>query len=138
MLLDYGATAARRLISITKANRGEQKIYQIDLGRLDRLTGPTIDCSDIRAPRDEFFEKAAVAWPPAKRADTCSRAKLAMRAKAHGFESIVIGLAVDENEIRPDVAVAVIAPFAGQWLIMSRRRKDTNNGLFNRAPQEAR
>jgi hypothetical protein len=40
-----------------------------------------------------------------------------MRAKAHKFEAVVIRLAVDENEIRPDVAVAVIAPFAGQWVI---------------------
>jgi hypothetical protein len=36
-----------------------------------------------------------------------------MRAKAHKFEAVVIRLAVDENEIRPDVAVAVIVPFAG-------------------------
>ena len=40
-----------------------------------------------------------------------------MRAEAHEFEAVVIRLAVDENEIRPDVAVAVIAPFAGQWVI---------------------
>jgi len=40
-----------------------------------------------------------------------------MRAKAHEFEAVVIRLAVDENEIRSDVAVAVIAPFAGQWVI---------------------
>jgi hypothetical protein len=40
-----------------------------------------------------------------------------MRAKAHKFEAVVIRLAVDENEIRPDVAVAVIAPFAGQLVI---------------------
>jgi hypothetical protein len=36
-----------------------------------------------------------------------------MRSKAHKFEAVVIRLAVDENEIRPDVAVAVIVPFAG-------------------------
>jgi hypothetical protein len=40
-----------------------------------------------------------------------------MRAKAHEFEAVVIRLAVDENKIRSDVAVAVIAPFAGQWVI---------------------
>jgi len=40
-----------------------------------------------------------------------------MRAKAYKFEALVIRLAVDQNEIRPDVAVAVIVPFAGQWVI---------------------
>lgn len=40
-----------------------------------------------------------------------------MRAKAHEFEAVVIRLAVDENEIRSDVAVAMIAPFAGQQVI---------------------
>ncbi len=40
-----------------------------------------------------------------------------MRAKAHKFEAVVIRLALDENEIRPDVAVAVIVPFAGQCVI---------------------
>jgi len=40
-----------------------------------------------------------------------------VRAKAHKFEALVIRLAVDQNEIRPDVAVAVIVPFAGQWVI---------------------
>jgi hypothetical protein len=38
-----------------------------------------------------------------------------MWAKAHKFETVVIGIAVDENEIWSDVTVAVIAPFAGQW-----------------------
>ena len=42
-----------------------------------------------------------------------SQPKLTMRAKAHKFEAFVIRLAVNENEIRPDVAVAVIVPFAG-------------------------
>jgi len=47
-----------------------------------------------------------------------------MRAKAHKFEAVVVRLAVDENEIRPDVAVAVIVPFAGQRVIEipARRR----------------
>src|SRR5260370_1244849 len=47
----------------------------------------------------------------------CSQAKLAMRAKAHEFEAVVIRLAVDENEIRSEMAVTVIGPFAGQWVI---------------------
>ncbi len=40
-----------------------------------------------------------------------------MRAKAHEFEAVVIRLSVDENEIWPHVAVAVIVPFARQWVI---------------------
>jgi hypothetical protein len=55
--------------------------------------------------------------PSIKRAPALSQPKLTMRAKAHKFEAVFIRLAVDENEIRPDVAVAVIVPFAGQWVI---------------------
>ena len=40
-----------------------------------------------------------------------------MRAEAYKFEAVVIWLAVDENEIRLDVAVAVIVPFSGEWVI---------------------
>ena len=37
---------------------------------------------------------------------TASQRKLTMRAKAHKFKAVVIQHALDENEIRPDVAVA--------------------------------
>ena len=37
-----------------------------DLARLDRMKDSDIDYSDIPPLGDEFFEKAAVAWPPAK------------------------------------------------------------------------
>jgi len=40
-----------------------------------------------------------------------------VRAKAHQFEAVSVRLAVDKNEIRPDVAVTVIVPFAGQRVI---------------------
>jgi len=41
-----------------------------------------------------------------------------VRAKAHKFEVVLIRLAVaEENEIRPDVTITVILPFAGQWVI---------------------
>jgi hypothetical protein len=40
-----------------------------------------------------------------------------MRAEPYKFQAFVIGLAVEENEIRPDVAVSVIVPFAGQSVI---------------------
>ena len=45
------------------------------------------------------------------------QAQLTMRAEAHKFEVVVVRLAVYENEIRPDVAVAMIAPFAGQRVV---------------------
>ena len=45
-----------------------------------------------------------------------------MRAKAHKFEALVIRLAVDEDEIRSDVAVTVIVPFAGQWVVETPAR----------------
>ena len=40
-----------------------------------------------------------------------------MRAEGHKFEAVFVRLAVDEDEIRPNVAIAVIVPFAGQWVI---------------------
>ena len=43
--------------------------------------------------------------------------KFAVRPKAHEFEAVIIRLAVDENEIRFDMAVAMIAPFAGKCVI---------------------
>jgi len=46
-----------------------------------------------------------------------SQPKFTMRAEAHKFKAVVIRLAVDENLIRPDVAVAVIVPFARQGVI---------------------
>jgi hypothetical protein len=35
-----------------------------------------------------------------------------MRAKSHKFEAVLVRLAVEENEIRPDVAITVILPFS--------------------------
>ncbi len=40
-----------------------------------------------------------------------------MRAKTHELEVVIIRLAVDENEIGLDMAVAMVAPFAGQRVI---------------------
>jgi len=56
-----------------------------------------------------------------------------MRAKAHTFEAVVIRLAVDGNEIRPDVAVAVT--------VASRRASHAPTNLrtsrcLSRAPVE--
>jgi len=40
----------------------------------------------------------------------------------------MIRLAVDENEIRPDVAVAVIVPFDGKWVIEIPARQQRVGG----------
>jgi uncharacterized protein (DUF4415 family) len=57
-----------RIISMRKANRYEQKsVIESDLARLDRMKDSDIDYSDIPRLGDEFFQKATVAWPPAKR-----------------------------------------------------------------------
>ena len=37
-----------------------------------------------------------------------------MRAEPHQLKAGGVGLAVDQNEIRPEVAVAEILPFAGE------------------------
>jgi hypothetical protein len=46
-----------------------------------------------------------------------SEAKLTVRAEAHQIEVFVVRLAVNENEIGPDVAIAMIVPLAGQRMI---------------------
>lgn len=43
--------------------------------------------------------------------------QLTVRSEAYEFERLGIRLAVDENEVRPDVAVAVIGPFTGQRVV---------------------
>jgi uncharacterized protein (DUF4415 family) len=43
-----------------------KKSIKSDLARLDRMKDSDIDYSDIPALGEEFFKKAAVAWPPAK------------------------------------------------------------------------
>lgn len=43
--------------------------------------------------------------------------QLTVRSEAHEFERLGIRLAVDENEIGPDVAVPVIGPFTGQPVV---------------------
>jgi hypothetical protein len=40
-----------------------------------------------------------------------------MRAKANQFQAVIIGLAVDENEVWLNVAVGVIVPFPGQRVV---------------------
>ena len=68
---------------------------------------------------------------------SASQPKLTMRTKAHKFEAVVIRLAVDENEIRPDVAVAVVVPFAGQWVIeMPARQQRVGSGQVDDLHQQ--
>ena len=40
-----------------------------------------------------------------------------MRTETHEFEIMVVWFPVNQNEIRPDVAIAVIAPLAGERVI---------------------
>ena len=40
-----------------------------------------------------------------------------MRAEADEFKAVVGGLTVDEDEVRPDVAVAEILPFSEKCMI---------------------
>ena len=54
-----------RIISMRKANRREQKIYQKRLGQAC-LKDAEIDYSDIPPLGKEFFQKTTVAWPPTK------------------------------------------------------------------------
>jgi uncharacterized protein (DUF4415 family) len=44
-----------------------KKSIKSDLARLDRMKDSEIDYSDIPPLGDEFFEKAKLAWPPAKK-----------------------------------------------------------------------
>jgi uncharacterized protein (DUF4415 family) len=44
-----------------------KKSIKSDLVRLNRMGDSEIDYSDIPALGEEFFKKATVAWPPAKR-----------------------------------------------------------------------
>src|SRR5438132_7850744 len=53
----------------------------------------------------------------ATRCSTASKAQLAMRTEAYQFQAFAVRLSVDENQVRPDVAVAVILPFAGKRVI---------------------
>src|SRR5207237_9109802 len=48
---------------------------------------------------------------------TTSEAQFAVRTEAHQFQIFVVRLSVDENEVRPDVAVAVILPLATKPVI---------------------
>ena len=50
----------------------------------------------------------------------------AYSVKAYKFEAVVIRLAVDENEIRLDVAIAVIIPFPGKWVVYLTSRIQTS------------
>ena len=51
-----------------------------------------------------------------------SKPKFAVGAKSHKLQSLGIRLAVDQNEIGPDMAVPMVAPFPLQGVIeMSAR-----------------
>jgi hypothetical protein len=62
-----------------------------------------------------------------------SQAKLAVRAETNKLEAGVIRLAVDEHEVRPNVTIAMIVPFAGQRMIevASRQRLIPSQHVHN-------
>src|SRR5581483_2058515 len=59
----------------------------------------------------------------ANRVATSSQPELAVRAKTHKLQGLVVGFAIDEHQIGSDVAVAAIVPGAAQWVIAKARRQ---------------
>ena len=47
---------------------------------------------------------------------------LGMRPEAHELERRRVGLAVDEQEVRPQVAVPVVLPLAGELVVVGSGR----------------
>ena len=52
-----------------------------------------------------------------------SKAELAVRAEANELKGFVVGFAIDEHEIRPNVAVTKVFPPAGERVIAKTRRR---------------
>ena len=52
-----------------------------------------------------------------------SKAKLAVRVEANELESLAVGFAIDEHEIRPNMAVTKVFPPAGERVIVKARRQ---------------
>ncbi len=52
-----------------------------------------------------------------------SKAELAVRAEANELESLAVGFAIDEPEIRPNMAVTKVFPSAGERMIVKTRRR---------------
>lgn len=51
-----------------------------------------------------------------------------MRTEPHQIEVRIVRLSIDENEVGPDMAVPVIAPFAGQRMIeVSARQRNVRH-----------
>ena len=51
-----------------------------------------------------------------------------MRAKAHQLKCVVVWLAIDQHQVGPDVAIAVIAPLAAERVIEIPPRRRLNLG----------
>jgi hypothetical protein len=49
--------------------------------------------------------------------------QFAVGAEAHQFETFSVGLAVDQDEVRADVAIPVVLPFSGKRVIDLARRE---------------
>jgi|RhiMetdeSRZDD1v2_1073273.scaffolds.fasta_scaffold383566_2 hypothetical protein len=54
---------------------------------------------------------------------TASKTEFAMRAEPHELERVGVGLAIDQHQVRADMAVAAIVPGAAQRVIAKARRQ---------------
>ena len=52
-----------------------------------------------------------------------SQSKFATRAEADEFENVVTELAINQDQIRPDMAITVVLPFACELMIDIARRQ---------------
>ena len=77
------------------------------LGKLDRL-GDSVHRAPANSTRRGAMQRAL---------DQLLQTELTVRAKPDELKVFVIGLAVDENKVRPDMAIAMVTPFACQCVI---------------------
>lgn len=60
-----------------------------------------------------------------------------MRTEAHQFKRCAVRLSIDQNEVRPDMTVATVAPLTRERMIEAARRKRLVGGKrFDHCPQK--
>jgi hypothetical protein len=90
-------------------------------------------CQQVfRSPADfalckDLLRKGDVPFT-ANRPSTLLHPQLAVRAEAHQLQAQLIRLAVNEHEIRPDVAVPVVVPLSSQRVIETPARQRSVGG----------
>jgi hypothetical protein len=55
-----------------------------------------------------------------------------MRAQAHEFEAVIVGLAIDEDKIGFDMAIAVVAPQAPATTVLLTKHLKFRSSLLRR------